>query len=395
LSAESSKDADLWIYPGKLIGDMIALDCISPLPSAAAGKLFDSNDESTEKHSRSVPEQWPARWRASSRFGSTQFALPLGAPQLVAVSRNISLLPLDPLDDPNSKIEDRTSTVAEAWRTILTDASPNAANAESQKRFQERLASLTESQKDAIVDRFLWIASTTNAKRRGLFDLNKVKAKLSSPDFVLAADVLSRLASVFPDTWLATHDEAWKVMISQKGNAKSMAIAFPPDALPSNNDSDNRTSAESEELQFCKVVWNPSQGLLASVGKKTRQTSVASQFIAWLSDAEQRDALAARSTGVERWPSQPNGNSVRADYRAYQNLNNRDSRMEQPTLAIRFQSSQEYRAILSDYLIQILKEPSSSRVKLEECAQQWNALTDKIGLSSIRPSIEQATGFSQ
>ena len=390
--AESLSDkADVWIFPASLTGDMIALNCISTLPNAAVGKLFDTQDSSEGQQSRSVTEQWPARWRSASRFGASLIALPLGAPQLVAVSRNVSLKSLDPLDDPNNAVDDRSSIAAQAWSTILADSSGNTANPE---RMKQLISSITDARRDAIVDRFLWIASTTNAKRRGLFDLNKLKAKLSTPDFVLAADALSGLAAKFPETFLTTHEEAWSSIVSAQGKTQSIAIAFPSDTAPS-NELNNRNSTESEALQISKIVWNPTGGLLASVGKKTRQTSVASQFIAWLSDAEQRNALAERSSGVERWPAQPSKSSIREDYRLYQNLNNRDSRMEQTTLSIRFHSARKYRSILADTLLEIIQQPETSREKLEECSRKWNALTESIRLSNIRPSIEQATGFSQ
>ncbi|MCE3014609.1 MAG: hypothetical protein ACK56W_14385 [Pirellula sp.] len=391
LAEPLSDKADVWIFPALLTGDMIALNCISPLPNAAVGKPFDIQDSPEGQPSRSVTEQWPARWRSASRFGASLIALPLGSPQLVAVSRNVSLKSLDPLDDPNNAVDDRSSIAAQVWSAILVDSSGYTANPE---RMKQLISSTTDAQRDAIVDRFLWIASTTNAKRRGFFDLNKLKAKLSSPDFVLAADALSVLAAKFPETFLTTHEEAWSSIVSAQGKTKSIAIAFPSDTAPS-NELDNRNSAESEALQISKIVWNPTGGLLASVGKKTRQTSVASQFIAWLSDGEQRNTLAERSSSVERWPAQPSKNSIREDYRLYQNLNNRDSRMEQTTLSIRFQSARKYRSILADTLLEIIQQPETSREKLEECSQKWNALTESIGLSNIRPSIEQATGFSQ
>jgi hypothetical protein len=394
LADPESDRADVWIFPSPMIGDMIALNCVSPLPNAAVGKPYDSEEESEGQPSRSVTEQWPARWRSASRFGASLIALPLGSPQLVAVSRNVSLKSLDLLDDPNNAVDDRSSIAVEAWSKILADSSGSEKESANQERMKKRIASITDVQKDAIVDRFLWIASTTNAKRRGLFDLNKLKAKLSSPDFVLAADALSRLAAICPDTFLVTHEEAWNSIVSSQGTMKSIAIAFPSDAVPS-NDLDNRSSTDSGALQISKIVWNPTGGLLACVGKKTRQTSVASQFIAWLSDAEQRNTLAERSSGVERWPAQPSKSSIREDYRLYQNLNNRDSRMEQTTLSIRFHSARKYRSILADTLLEIIQQPESSRETLEECSQKWNALTESIGLSILRPSIEQATGFSQ
>lgn len=394
LAEPLSDNADVWIFPSALIGDLIALNCVSPLPNAAVGKLYDSQNESEVQPNRSVAEQWPARWRSASRFGATLFALPLGSPQLVAVSRAISLKSLDPLDDPNGLIEDRSSMAAEAWRSILTDASANGRDPSIQEKMKSMLSDPSDAQKDAVVDRFLWIASTTNAKRRGLFDLTKLQAKLSSPDFVLAADAFSGLARIYPETMLATHDEAWRTLMSQEAGSKSIAIAFPPET-PSKDEQDNRGPTDTEAIQISKIVWNPTGGLLACVGKKTRQTAVASQFIAWLSEAEQRNTLAERSYGVERWPSQPSKNSVREDYRLYQNLNNRDSRMEQTTLTIRFQSARQYRAILADTLLRIVQQPDSSREKLEDCSQKWNVLSESIGLSKIRPSIEQSTGFSQ
>lgn len=380
LSGRATDSSDVLIYPGRLLGDLVQLDWIIPLPSAAAGKLYETGAESTVG-TGIVSELWPARWRSVSRFGGKTWALPLGAPQLAILSRKISLEPLTKLDSDIGTTQDRTNLAAIAWKELLL-ATRNSEEATA--NFQSSLSSLSDKQKDALVDRFLFIASTTNAKRRGLFDLTNLQSRLATPDFVLAADILAQLCERFPDVMLAEHADGWNRVLQSESAAMTIGIASQKEAV---GDIQN-------QIQIGTVVFNPAIGLLASVGKRTRQTAVASQLIAWLSDAEQRGAFSAVDPGVERWPGQPGGSS-QDDNRLYKNLNNRDARVEPLNLTIRFAHERRYRNLLADALVGILRDPESSRGRLTECSQLWGRLTEEIGLVQQRPNIEQSMGFSQ
>lgn len=385
--SRSADATDVWIYPSHLLGEWVASERIIPLPNAAAGKPYQPDNESGDSGIEAI-ESWPARWRLVSRYGESNYGLPLGAPLLSLAVRNLPIDKLDRLEDSAKPVEDRTAAASEIWKEILDGAAANAPVIDTSWR--ESLAGLGKEQKDALVDRFLWIAASTNAKRRGLFDLTSLQPRLQSAEFILAAEVLVRIAELFPSTTLATHSEAWQRLVGTKGDVAMLAIAFPPRSTESTLDGENR-----EAIRCSKLTLNACLGFQASVGRKTRQTSVASQFVAWLSDAEQRDALAKYTTGVERWPGQPNPDLIQPDVRAYHNNSNREQRLEPLTLSIRFAQASKYRDALANALIGALQSPDQTKDQLRKCVTEWNSITESIGMLKQRGSVESSMGFGQ
>ncbi|AMV32251.1 hypothetical protein VN12_09020 [Pirellula sp. SH-Sr6A] len=376
---------DVWIYPAHLLGDWVASERIIPLPTAAAGKPYQSDSESVGESGGTI-ESWPARWRLAARYGESYYGLPLGAPLLTLAGRNVPIDSLDRLEDTIKPVEDRTTAAAETWNGIFKAVSERTAPSES--NWRGTLEALSSEQKDALVDRFLWIAATTNAKRRGLFDLTRLQPRLLTEEFLLAANVLVRLAELFPSTMLSTHSDAWKELTTSKGDGALLTIAFPPRSLDLPNESENR-----DAIRCCKLATNHCLGFHASIGRKTRQTSVAAQFVAWLSEAEQRDAFAKRTNQVERWPGQPNPDLIQSDVRAYYNVCNREQRLEPLTLAIRFAHASKYRDALAQALVSILKDPDKTPDQLGGCVEVWNNITDSVGMLTQRSSVESSMGF--
>lgn len=385
--ARSADATDVWIYPAHLLGDWVSGERVIPLPTAAAGKPYQPDSEIAESGVGTI-ESWPARWRLVSRFGESNYGLPLGAPLLCLAGRNTPIEKLDRLEDSAKPIEDRTAAAAEIWKEILDGAKTQAVSPD--KTWRESLDGLGKEQKDALVDRFLWIAASTNAKRRGLFDLTRLQPRLLSAEFVLAAEVFVRIAELFPSTTLATHSDAWQRLVGAKGDDAILAIAFPSRSSGASSEGENR-----EAIRCSKLMLNNSLGFQASIGRKTRQTSVASQFVAWLSEAEQRDALAKLTHGVERWPGQPNPDLIQPDVRAYYNSCNREQRLEPLTLSIRFAQASKYRDVLANALVAILKTPDKTKDQLGECVNAWNSITESVGMLKQRGSVESSMGFGQ
>ncbi len=386
VAARQPDATDVWIYPSQLLGDLVATEKIVSLPQGAMGVPFSGNEEESNSGNEPASNSWPSRWRGASRFGSSIYGLPLGAPQLVFVGRNIAVESLDVLNEEDAPIEDRTTIAREGWRAILESAG-NASTPEKSS-LSATIKNVTPEQRDAMVDRFLWIASTTNAKRRGLFDITQLQPRLAVDEFVFAAEVFQQLATQFPETMVATHAEAWGKVRSQGAETPAFAIAYP-----AASGGEGSEVGEMESLKFSKLSFNPFQGLNASIGKKTRQTSVASQFVAWLSAPEQREVLARRSPRIERWPNQFDSQLVNADRRAYHNLNNREQRGESLMLSTRFANSLTYRAVLAECLIKILEQPEQTSVHLEECTRRWNETTESVGLLKQRKNVELSMGL--
>lgn len=385
--SRSADATDVWIYPAHLLGEFVASERLVPLPTAAAGKPYQPDNAFADSEISTI-ESWPARWRLVSRFGEANYGLPLGAPLLCLAGRNVPVDKLDRLEDSAKPVEDRTAAANEIWKEILDGTTAQPASPD--KTWRESLDGLGKEQKDALVDRFLWIAASTNAKRRGLFDLTRLQPRLLSAEFILAAEVLVRIADLFPSTTLATHSEAWQRLVGAKEDSAMLAIAFPSRSSDATTEGENR-----EAIRCSKLTLNNCLGLQASIGRKTRQTSVASQFVAWLSEAEQRDALAKFTNGVERWPGQPNPDLIQPDIRAYHNNSNREQRLEPLTLSIRFAQASKYRNPLAKALVAILKSPDKTKDQLGECVTVWNSVTESIGMLKQRGSVESSMGFGQ
>lgn len=397
---------DVWVFPANLMGDMVATERIVPLTTAAAGLPFadgeDAEPESTGSVSdspistaakpKSTMDAWPSRWRAASRFGNVNYALPLGASQLVLVGRDIKTDKLDLLDDASTPQENRTALAAEAWKEFFAGLpAPAIENSD----LEAAIHGLNHAQESALVDRFLFVASTTNAKRRGLFDMTKLQPRLATEEFLLAAEVLGKLVRSSPASMLATHSDAFALTttsLDEHGTCR-FAIAMPGLASMRADEAGGKSTDANANVRSSNLTLNPFQGLVVSIGRKTRQTSVASQFIAWLSTSAQRDALSRLSNDVELWPAQPNPLLTSETLRNYYNINNREHRLESALLSIRFAQSQKYREALGKALKASILSPDQIQEHLENCVHEWNAITESLGTLNQRKNVEQAMGF--
>ncbi len=377
-------NADVVIYPGTLLGDLVKKDAIGLLPSEAIAT------KESEKTLESIVYSWPVRWRNIVTFGRELYAVPLGATNLGAIQCGVGLGPLDELQTLLSGGKDLKAQSTDHWNQVLTNSEKASTTNASQREqsLQQSLAILSDEEKASLVDRFLFIASTTNARSRGLFDLLKMESRLSEPDFVKTVKVLSRMARLFPETFAVEPSKAWETAASKK-NSASFAIGWPSSLAASSDEGTN----SSIKLGVAPITWNPVRGLIASVGRKTKQTAVSCQFLLWLGEPDQREALRAVCPRVELTAEQFDRNSGRDDYRAFQLINNRDTRVEPMELSLRMANADQYRSILADSLISAIKSPDQIDTIMNACSQQWDQLTVKLGIDTQRISEEQSLGY--
>ncbi len=336
---------DVWIFPANHIGSMISKQLISPLPQAAYGKPpLDEDNHSTTK-TESIADLWPARWRGTSRYGGTVYAMPLGAKPLALISKKIDLSPLVAAEPTVGRSEELSQKSRDAWLSLLKSL-PTAPATEPIDWDQKKL--------DRLVDHFLFIASTTNARYRGLFDVSKMTAKLDSNDLVQSVAILAELWRVAPNSVLTNATDAWGDVKSS--DATAIAIGYPSSL-------DSLEAEQDSELQLSNLSWNANHGLLLGIGKKTRQSAVSAQFVQWLSAPEQRATFARLDSRIELWPQQTDPNSGRNDYRLYTTLINRELRPEPTSLLIRFDNADDYRRKLAETLLSCLK----SLIKRKRC----------------------------
>ena len=377
--------ADVVIYPGLLLGDLVHKDVISRLPSLAIAKRETEGTELVGNDTRAP--LWPSRWRQSASYGGQLYAVPLGAANLGVGLAGLDSGPFDELDKVLSN-RDLNAPSMEQWTRFLREAeSALAASAvERKKKLETCLSKISPEEKAWVVDRFLFLGSTTNARNRGLFNLLKMESRLNQPDFSNSAKILSQLARLFPDTIAVDPAKAWDLAAFHPEGAAAFAIGWPSPL-------GGMTSESTPKVTVAALTWNPGRGLIASIGKKTRQTAVSCQFLVWLAEPDQREAFRAVCPRVELAPEQNDRSNVRDDYRAYQSINSRDTRVEPMELSLRMANANQYRAILADCLVSAIREPDQIDAILADCSAKWDQLTANLGVDTQRISEEQSLGL--
>ncbi len=377
--------ADVVIYPGLLLGDLVQKDVIGRLPNLAIAKRETDETEVVGNETRGP--LWPSRWRQIASYGGHLYAVPMGAANLGVGLAGLDSSPFEELDKVLSN-RDLNALSMEQWTRFLKEAeSALAASAiERKEKLQTYLSKISPEEKAWLVDRFLFIGSTTNARSRGLFNLLKMESRLNQPDFSNSAKILSQLARLFPDTIAVDPAKAWELAAFNTEGTATFALGWPSPL-------GGTTSESTQKVKVVPLTWNPGRGLIASMGKKTRQTAVSCQFLVWLSEPDQREAFRAVCPRVELAPEQNDRSSVRDDYRAYQSINSRDTRIEPMELSLRMANANQYRVILADCLVSAIREPDKIDAILADCSAKWDQLTVKLGVDSQRISEEQSLGF--
>ncbi|MEQ1824447.1 MAG: hypothetical protein ABL921_00805 [Pirellula sp.] len=376
--------ADVVVFPGSQIGDMVRHGVIGRLPSPLLKKKDSNRGE--------IVEEWPVRWRNLASFGSQWYGIPLGAPPLGAIALGTELHGLVEIEKSLISTKLSTTTSMIEWDKFLNSAeSTLAKGGGGSSTIDEQISKLSAKEKGNLVDRFLWIAATTDARRKGLFDLVKMQARMHQPEFVASAKILRRLALAFPETIFDEPIEAWSKVVNHSSGKVMFAIGRPS---PTYEIGGSPVASETAPI-VVPLIWNAEHGLIASVGKNTRQSAVSSLFLSWLTSEELREVLRPTSPRMELLPSQSDRNATRADYREFQNLNSRQHLNQGMDLSLRFANGSQYRDLLADYLAQVIQGKEQAETVMIRCSKAWNALTDKLDKDKQRLSIEQSLGFQK
>ena len=62
-------------------------------------------------------------------------------------------------------------------------------------------------------------------------------------------------------------------------------------------------------------------------------------------------------------------------------------------LSLRMASANQYRDILADCLIELIRQPDQADSIMASCSLQWDQLTVKLGIETQRISEEQSLGY--
>ena len=400
---------DTIIFPGNILGDLVEREIISKLPTQVtmrgattrgateAVKSLSTSKAEDESPEEDLSKTWPSRFPSISSYAGKLYAVPLGSNALAFVSKGVDVAPLMELQNNLAAPQGTSAKSLELWQAFLSPVESSSDAGKAENELFAKLADVTEQEKERLVDQFLWISSTTDKQKRGLFDLSKMNSRLTAPEFVNAARILSQLARLFPESFIAPRENAWALIESSPNDAKSIAIDWPG-TVPLENESNRENKSGSDDVNDVQVVpifWNPNRGLIASIGKGTRQTSVSIQFLSWMSLPEQREALRGVCSRVELLADQPDRNLIRDDYRKYTVALNRANQQVGMQWSLRLINAQQYRDSLVDALIQVIRTPVQAESIMAECSKKWDELTESLGKEKQRNSEERSQGFNK
>lgn len=356
LSAEKCS-ADLLLYPSRLIGELIRRQWIAKLPAVLQELTKnDANKKDDENLFAAIP---PAMVMAGM-YSSITYGLPIGY-SMVSLLAN-------------------ASSQAEKMSWELLSA--------SLEKFQPGPLEFEEAQVDreALVDRFLTLAiakSDVNGKYGVLFDIRTMKARLTAPEFVFAAETLLRLAGQ-PSALLSvigSHSEAWKWINGAQEASLALASASQIDV-----DSLGLDNARLVVIDNAKP-WNSGSGILASVAMDCRQSAQTTKFAYWLAQTKTLETIRGLVPGL--LSAAQRGRSLADRVVSANSLSlQQDSAISEPRGA----GTQQLRSELSNHLIEMLKGKASIQDSLSAAATRWNAII-KLSASNPKAEYERALGL--
>ena len=404
VGTQDSPSLDVILYPGNFLGTLFEKEWIAPLPSLLLERLGGQKQNGDKRNtgkksltpknldSEDSPqgfESWSSRWRSIAHYNGKSVGLPLGAPCWVAATRGLDIEPLKRLHQAIASNQNNSELASESLEAFLQKSESTLQDSleARQALLAEKLNDLPSIDRRALVERFLWMMTTSESRYRGLIDPYKVTARLGLPEFARSARFLHRLALIEPTTILASPVEAWERVAEGKA---VFGIGWP------RTDGFQRAglASDSKPLQLVPFLYNGAQGLLASLGRKTRQSSMSVEFMHWLHREDNRAALQAKSPRIEVLEIENDTNRVREDYRDYQTLQRLEAGNSTLDMTPRFVDADLLIDGMADALLDILADPESASARLEQCKLQWAKSIDSIGAESLRRSLERATGLS-
>lgn len=262
------------------------------------------------------------------------------------------------------------------------------------------------------VDTYLNRASTLTGSE-WLFDPQDMSPVLQTPPYLRALVDLVEARKQYPQKRL-TPTEIWEQLSS--GNL-DIAVTCPPASLSEEGVQAGTLLRMSPNLQSNEVYmsdWRPandftphrslgSSAYFLGVSSGCRQTSVARAFINWIASGEgyyefRRAAgglavvrqISAEAADMERIGQTLFLDGGVAEYRSWfaDMMQRGDLR---PSL--RLQGSQEYRSALDAAVISAVEGEITPEEALSKASQQWQAITAKLGVKTQLNSWRQAQGL--
>lgn len=348
--ANDSSQADVILFPARLIGELVQRDWITKLPVFESASAVEAEEGSVRN--------FPPAWQAQCTYGGATYALPLGC----SITRFVASDSLaKQLQGASDERELKVSF------QVLVDTLAASEPAQATEPLQ-----LADIDPQALVDRFLTLAFAATQRNPiygVVLDLETMQPRLMEPEFVQAAQVLLKMSAQAGggrQATVSTHADAWQWAATQTQHA--VAISTATQLSPA---ATTITSGAIIELGDGTVL-NTGGGLIAAIATECRQSHHSKLFLQWLREPQTAVVLAPLILGVDSpQPSALDALSWRAQQRLMQVALN-----DQLPQELRIAGAFKLRAELADELLAMLNGSKSPVAALEAAQKRWRAMIE-------------------
>lgn len=351
LLGKENPEADVLVFPARLIGDLIAKGAIQHIPENAT-----KDDEGNETLPALAAE------RTQVQFARKIYGASLGCSIPVAIASN--------------KLAEQMSTPLN-WDSLLGKLETGSAGNWP-----------ADVDHNALVDRYLFVLGTLVEKNPTyglLFEVVKMKSRLKAPEFLRACEVLQRLAEQPGGraAFLSSHSDAW--IWSATNQTSVLGIACPTEL------SDEATSVKEGailEIEHANLIgWNTGGGLIAALSSTCQQTSHSLAVLKWLQDGQTRGVVAPLVIGIEA--EQPDVELLTWKARdASRAALDSDTLPFEPSLP----RALDYRAALAKELLAFLRGDVTAEQAMSNTDQAWQEISGD-DLNNLSRAYEQSLGL--
>lgn len=399
-AAASQLPVDVVIYPPALLGQFATADLLLPLAENALSDPAYARDEIL-----------PVLKSVETTWGRRTVAVPLGSPQLVLLYR-ADLLARQNLQPPKT------------WQEYAAAVKEFANQPESLQPEVEHWQPTAEPLAAGWAARLLLARAAASALHRDqmspLWKLEKLEPLIAGPPWVRALEQIvadnrvegeeQRLLS--PTECFAKFQAGecafaigWPGSAEKSSAAKLKAAQIGVTQLPGSAEVFQPTTELWEPIAADESTHVPllsSSGRVASVTRASAQPQVATQFVLWLSGptVSGRVAAVSSATTVFRTSHFRSGGTWQAPATAQAPLSAYGELLfAQPEAGRRFvlpriPGEQEYLAALDAAVLSAVQGAQPAATALQQAADEWQAITQRRGVSAQQRALRRSLGLS-
>lgn len=350
LLGKENPEADVIVFPARLIGDLVAKGAIQKMPDYATHT--DEGDES-------LPAL--AAERTQAQFARKMYGTSLGCSIPVAIASN--------------KLAEQADKPLN-WDSLLGELETGSADDWP-----------AEVDHNALVDRYLFVLGTLVEKNPTyglLFEVVKMKSRLRAPEFLQACEVLQQLIEQPGGraAFLSSHSDAW--IWAATNEAPVLGIACPAELS-------REATAVKEgailDIDHANLIgWNTGGGLVAALSSTCQQTSHSLEVLKWLQDGQTRSVVAPLVTGIESEQSDVELLTWKARNASRAALDS-DTLPFEPSLP----HAVDYRAALAKELLAFLRGDITAEQAMSNTDQAWQEISGD-DVSDLSRAYERSLG---